>query len=159
MQVKYNNIFKLCSVNFRINALLCSYGMTYSPWRPLRAFQHQAKIKLPTADCFSTRQLYLCHRPGSYTSATQKWDHRTACNWCNRQIRAWASPRDNIIHYLPPLTDVNNIHFMSHVMYIHFIVMFIVFSLIGQAWVNPFLVCWLRILWCIICVYVILQIC
>ena len=40
-----------------IDALLCNYGVIYSPWHPLQAFQSQAKTELPTADCFSTKQL------------------------------------------------------------------------------------------------------
>ena len=59
---------------FKINALLCSYGVICSPWHLLRAFQSQVKTNLSTADCFSTRQLCLCHRPGSNMSETRKQD-------------------------------------------------------------------------------------
>ena len=74
MQVQRDNIFDLYSVNFKINALLCSYGVICSPCHPLRAFQSQVKTKLFTADCFSTIQLRLCCRPGSNTSETRKRD-------------------------------------------------------------------------------------
>ena len=88
---------------FRINALLCSYGMICLPWHPLRAFQCQAKIKLSTADYFSTRQLCLCHRPGSNTSEAQKRDSLICSSSSNKRCGSitliWtyqqASPRAN----------------------------------------------------------------
>ena len=99
LQCRCNTLTLFC--NFRIiYALLCSYGVTCSPWHLLRALQRQAKTKLPIADCFSIRQLRQCHRPCSNMSATRKQDRqnqmlaticptrclKTACNWRNSQI-------------------------------------------------------------------------
>ena len=53
------------------------HGVICSPWHTVQAFPSQVKTELPTADCFSTRHLHLCHRLGSNTSETWKWDRWT----------------------------------------------------------------------------------
>ena len=53
------------------------HGVICSPWCTVQAFPSQVKTELPTADCFSTRHLHLCHRLGSNTSETWKWDRWT----------------------------------------------------------------------------------
>ena len=48
----------------------------------LWTFQHQVKIELHTADCFSTRQFCLCHRPGSNMSEIRERDRRMTATIC-----------------------------------------------------------------------------
>ena len=72
MQAQRDNISNLIVSDFWFKALFSSYSVICSPWRPLWEIQSQANTKLSTADCFSTRQSHLCHRPGSNTSEKTK---------------------------------------------------------------------------------------
>ena len=43
---------------------------------------------------FLTRQLCLCHRPGSITSETRKWDPSNGSGWLSHQHLKWYLPSE-----------------------------------------------------------------
>ena len=82
MQTQCNNISNLIFSDFWFKALFSSYSVICSPWCPLREIQSQAKIKLFTAGCFSTRQSHLgMGQAKTWVKTWKRGCRRLVCVW------------------------------------------------------------------------------